>query len=518
LRNLVVHVVDDTRTFLVAVRQKLLAANESLEGEASFFRVETFSSPEAWLAGLSSQTQEPDLCLFDISMHGDDEAGLTLAGQAKERLPLTVVVMYSQFDDADTILKLMDAGADSFISKRTPLDDLSRELQQAYSVALRKRPTRVALPSGALNHVCVGQTMENIAARVPGLLNSAVRALHVEGETGTGKEVVADLIALALEKASRHTPFVRVNCGALSATLLESELFGHRKGAFTGATTDKEGLLEAAQGGWIFLDEVACLSMPAQISLLRVIENQELLRVGDTKPRRLDVRVLSACNENLQTKVADGAFRRDLWQRLTEACLSLPPLRERKGEVEPLAQFFCRSLSGGPYHLSPAALELLCRSPWREGNVRQLRNCLRAMTEYSESNVLGPNSIPREIFASIGRAETPKPEDSRTRTPQLEPMTQEPAAREGFLMLEGHDVPKLERKLFAAVLKTLFASEGRHATWTLRSLAARTGLSRMTLSRRLDDALECGELVSSELPKSFQRKTTRRKQRKGFSK
>lgn len=511
MRTLRIHVVDDTRTFLVAVRQKLSVARVSMNDVETKFDVTTFPSPESWLAALPQQQQGPDLCLFDISMHGDDEAGLTLAKTAKETLPAAVVVMYSQFDDADTILKLMDAGADSFISKRTPLDDLPRELQQAYSVALRKRPMRVALPSGALSHVCVGATMERIATRVPGLLNSAVRALHVEGETGTGKEVVADLISLALEKASKHTPFVRVNCGALSPTLLESELFGHRKGAFTGANADKEGLLEAAQGGWIFLDEVACLSMPAQISLLRVIENQELLRVGDTKPRRLDVRVLSACNENLEQKVADGAFRRDLWQRLTEACLTLPPLRDRKEEIEPLAQFFCRTLSGGPYHLSPAALELLRRNSWREGNVRQLRNCLRAMTEFSESAVLGPNSIPREIFAAIGRAESPKTtEPPPAQAPAFSGKTKEASQTPEFSM-EGSNIPLLERALFCRVVKSLVAQEGRHAHWTLRSLALRTGLTRMTLSRRLDDALASGMLTLADLPSTLRKRRSDKK-------
>jgi DNA-binding NtrC family response regulator len=431
-----VHVVDDTRAFLVAVRQTLGKAVASSEGiEDVTFSVETFTAPEEWLSrmnlvtpnavGPSAQSiaaleavetyetpEAPDLCLFDISMHGDEEAGLHLARIAKERIPRSVVVMYSQFDDADTILKLMEAGADSFVSKRTPLGELPRELAQAHSVGLRKRPTRVARIGPALSKRCVGATLETVAERIPGILNSALRAVHVEGETGTGKEVVADLIDLALKTATRPTPFVRVNCGALTSSLLESELFGHRKGAFTGATSDKEGLIEAAHGGWIFLDEVACLSAAAQTSLLRVIENQELLRVGDTRPRKLDIRVLSACNESLGEKVRDGTFRRDLWQRLTETSLALPPLRERKQEIELLARYFCKTLEGGPFDLSPAALELLKRNDWKEGNVRQLRNCLRAMTEFSESRLLGPNSIPREIFASIGRS---SPDASRSK-------------------------------------------------------------------------------------------------------
>jgi DNA-binding NtrC family response regulator len=440
-----------------------------------------------------------DILLFDISMHGDDEAGLKLASQARELFPQAVIVMFSQFDDADTILRFVEVGADSFISKKTPLKDLSKELIQAYTVSVRKRPGSSDPYLHLLKGLCAGNSLCEIAARIPRIIQSAVRSVHLFGETGTGKEVVADLFDRFVSNEKAGTPFIRLNCGALSPTLLESELFGHKKGSFTGALADKIGLLEAADQGWIFLDEVALLSQAAQTALLRVVENQEITRLGETKVRKISVRVISACNEDLKLKVEAGEFRRDLWQRLTELNVELLPLRKRPEEIPELVKFFATRMGPLPYEVSSAALEILKRSDWSEGNVRELRNCLRAMTEYSESNYLGPNAIPSKVFEGIlnkkklvGVALSLERRSTDAKLPQNVhdhglSWVQEMGPK---LLEKGLNYVELEKLVFASFIAA-FLKSGKSKI-SLREIEQITGLSRMTVSRRMKEVL-CSE-------------------------
>jgi len=488
--KLKVHIVEDTEAFLFQAERALRASIglklDKNAFESVAFDVLPFDSPDDWEARHRAGQGEdaPDICLLDIEMNGDPDAGLTLAKRIRSVFPQSIVVMYSQWDDADTIVRLMAAGADSFISKKSTFDELAPELLHAYRVSLRKRPiVPFAASQGSL--VCAGRTLEEVEARVPQIINSAVRAVAIEGETGTGKEVVADLFEAALKRSQGPVKFIRVNCGAIPAGLIESELLGHRKGAFTGADSERIGLLESANGGWIFLDEVATLSTQAQITLLRVIENQSLTRVGESRERRISVRFLSACNEPLEAQVNAGRFRRDLWQRLTETRLTLPPLRERKDEIAALVRHFCNRFDGGPFEVTQPALELLQRCDWNAGNVRELRNCLRAMTEYADSTMLGPNTIPAHVFTSIA-AMVPSPE-----VPLLI----------SFALTEKscHLAP-LERRLFAEAIRFLMKQPGNR---TLRTLERDTGLARSTLTSRLREAVKQGDLAQSDFDNDF---------------
>jgi len=490
--KLIVHIVEDTEAFLLGAQRALVKASGQKQnkdtGDTLHFEVSAFRGPNEWRnKALTSKSLIPDLCLLDIDMDGDQEAGLKLARLVRDTWPQTIVVMYSHLDDADTVLRLMAAGADSFISKKSSFDELPSELIHAYRVSLRKRPSLAISPQPSSLH-CAGATLEAIEKRIPHILNSAVRAIHVEGETGTGKEVVADLFEAALQSSGRKPPFIRVNCGAFSSGLVESELLGHRKGAFTGADSDRAGYIEAASGGWLFLDEVATLSAQAQVTLLRVIENQTLTRIGETRERRIQTRFLSACNENLEARVHAGTFRRDLWQRLTETRLTLPPLRERKQEIESLISHFCRLLDGGPYLVTPPTFELLKRSDWTEGNVRELRNCLRAMTEYAESPVLGPNTIPSHVFESIIAAQNAAAEIL-------------PSRQVTFEIKQGScDYDKLEETLFVWVVKAALAQSPRP---TLRMLESATGICMSTLRARLKESVRQGSLAQHDFPESF---------------
>jgi len=316
----------------------------------------------------------------------------------------------------------------------------------------------------------------------------------ITGESGTGKE----LVARAIHESSlrKDKPLVIVNCGAIPSELLEAELFGHVKGAFTGAANDKRGLFETASGGWIFLDEIATLSPSAQVALLRVLENQEVLRVGSTRPLPITVRVISATNESIQALVKDGRFRSDLWQRLREAEVALPPLCERPDEIPPLIAHFCKAMPGGPYQVSGPALEVLCNVGWREGNVRELRNCLRAMTELHVNKLLTPLAIPERFWDELG--ERPAGEVEKTsragRVVAAKPASDAPLELPWDVGAETHNYDHMTDLLLVAMARRLAGERGKVS---LRGLAQTIGTSRSTLSGRLK-ALVHRDIISLE--------------------
>jgi two-component system, NtrC family, response regulator AtoC len=222
------------------------------------------------------------------------------------------------------------------------------------------------------------------------------------GETGVGKEMCAELLHLSSTRAART--FLRLNCAALSETLLESELFGHERGAFTGATSDKQGLLEAADGGSLFLDEVGDMPLSTQVKLLRVLESKEILPLGSRAPRRIDVRVIAATNRDLEEHITQGSFREDLYYRLNGISIMVPPLRERPADIEPLARFFVTRRTDAlkppqlPPKLSEASLDWLRSQPW-PGNVRELRNVVERALVLCDGAVIEPvhlNQSPRK--------------------------------------------------------------------------------------------------------------------------
>lgn len=272
------------------------------------------------------------------------------------------------------------------------------------------------------------------------------------GETGVGKEVVAE----ALHKSSprRDRPFVRLNCAALSEQLIESELFGHEKGAFTGAEQAKAGLLEAADRGTLFLDELGELPPNAQAKLLRAIEQREVLRVGSLKPRPVDVRVVSATNRDLEAETGAGRFRRDLYFRLNAVTLSVPPLRDRKEEIEPLAHLFiervCAQMGFSPRVLSPAALDLLRGYAW-PGNIRELRNVIERAVLLSSGEVLEPIHLPFEKLST------------------------------SWQFVADRELPPAEEELRSRVLRALEQCGGNQSR-----AAEALGVSRQTLLRQLD--------------------------------
>lgn len=428
----------------------------------------------------------PDVVILDIHIDESAVTGVALAGITRKTAPGAVILMCSTADDITTIADCLNSGADDFISKQSDKGELSLRVYNSYRLAKLKQGGDSSLgdsgSSTAKGRILpVGATMERVAKRVPLIIDSAISAVFIRGESGTGKEVVADMFGSSMPAG---TAFVKVNCGAIAPTLLESELFGHVKGAFTGAASDKRGLLEAASGGFIFLDEVATLSSSAQVALLRVLENQEVLRVGSTKPVSINVRVLSATNEPMEKMVKDGRFRADLWQRLREAEIQLPPLRDRRDEIPPLVEHFCRSMPGGPFTVSGPVMEVLSNCPWKDGNIRELRNCLRAMTEMHVNKLLTPLAIPERIWDELG--EKPAPAETSTPAPAVTPPI---AASSTATMISipfdpeaVHNYDTLADLLLLEITRRLSAKDGK---LSLRNLAQQISMSRSTLSGRL---------------------------------
>jgi DNA-binding NtrC family response regulator len=444
----------------------------------------------------------PDVVLLDIHDHDHASSGTMLIEQVRNCLPNCVIIMRSNLDDSKTIRTCLTLGADDFISKATDKGELCLRVLNSYQLCLWKRglPLTTGLQVNSLTQVtAVGGTLNRISQRIPRILASAVSSVFISGESGTGKEVVASLFRSGLGKSS---PFLAFNCGAIASTLLESELFGHAKGSFTGALSDRKGLIEAASGGWLFLDEVGTLSPTAQIALLRVLENGEVMRVGTNIPLQVDVKFLSATNQDIEAMIVDGRFRKDLWQRLNEVTIVLPPLVDRKDEISLLAYYFCSTMKGGPYEITKAALDVLCEYDWREGNVRELRNCLRAMTELSSNGKLTPISIPERILKKIDDCENDGVlESSKQGAEKFDGSgaTGELGTKAISMQIDFAKpviFDDLSNILLGEVLAGMFAY---HGAISLRKLSTMVGISRSTLSARIKDLVECRQISPENL-------------------
>ena len=344
-----------------------------------------------------------DLVLTDLVMHEVD--GMQILREAKQRDPATEVIVVTGHGSIETAVQAMREGAHDYITKPLNLGELRDRVAKALehrrlverteqlSAQLEERFgfEGVVGQSDAIRRVV--QTCRQIAPTDATVL--------IEGESGTGKELVAKAIHNNSPRKQRN--FVALNCAALSVGILESELFGHEKGAFTGAVTSRKGRFEHADGGTLFLDEVGDMPTPIQIKLLRVIENREIVRVGSNDPRTVDVRLLSASNRDLATLVKQGAFRKDLYFRLKVIRIVIPPLRERREDLPLLTEHYVHRLAeehGKPVTgITPDAQAVLGAYDW-PGNVRELINTLETMIVLARGETLDVEDIPPEIRPS----------------------------------------------------------------------------------------------------------------------
>ncbi|MBI5330438.1 MAG: sigma-54-dependent Fis family transcriptional regulator [Betaproteobacteria bacterium] len=362
-------------------------------------------------AGLQEiQQREFELILTDLRMKGVD--GLALLRRARLVQPECEVIVITGHATLDSAVEAMKEGAFHYIAKPYRLDEVRQVVKGALDVVLLKRENRhlkrrIEGYEGRLNLVTQDAAMLRLldTARQIGPTDCNVL---VTGESGTGKELLARTVHA--HSSRREGRFVAVNCGALQAELLTNELFGHEKGAFTGADRSKRGLIEMAEGGTLFLDEVTEMSTAMQVKLLRVIQERELLRVGGVEPVKVDVRFIAASNRDLQDGVASGRFRADLYYRLNVVNLTLPPLRERRDDIPLLAFYFLKKFAlamGRPVaNIAPDALRLLSRYDY-PGNVRELANLMERGVALAQGDTLQLAHLPESLQGLTLRVAAP---------------------------------------------------------------------------------------------------------------
>jgi len=341
--------------------------------------------------GRSKLRESYDVVLLDVWF--PDGSGLDLLAEIREAAPDTVVIMMSGHATVDAAVKATRLGAFDFLEKPLSLDRLLILLRNAASArALSAENRRLPRP-WSLPIVGRSAAIQNLLREIELAGPSGARVL-IQGESGTGKELVAR--ALHAASGRRDMPFVAVNCAAIPEELIESELFGHERGAFTGATQARRGEFEEANRGTLFLDEVGDLSGRAQTKLLRVLQEGELTRVGANRPIKVDVRVVAATNHDLAALASSGGFREDLYFRLAVIPIAVPPLRERADDIPALVQHFAaqivRETGGKPRTFAPAALDLLRRYPF-PGNVRELRNIVERVLIMSPGASIGAEQV-----------------------------------------------------------------------------------------------------------------------------
>lgn len=355
-----------------------------------------------------------DLLLADLQLPGG--GGLRLLTEARAGHADTAVVLLSAFGSVQDAVAAMRHGAADFLGKPFAPDQLLVAIERAMEQSsLRKEnhALRDALDDRVRLDNVIGNDprMQGILKTIKAVADTRTTVL-ITGESGTGKTLLAR--ALHSLSARRSGPFVEVNCGALPESLLESELFGHTKGAFTGAVRDKIGKFEAASGGTIFLDEIGTSSPAFQVKLLRVLQDRVIERVGATETIPVDVRVVLATNKDLEAAVQRGEFREDLYYRIQVVAVEMPPLRERRADIEALAQHFLRrfrSEHGRPnLQFSDAAMRALVQAGW-PGNVRQLENLIERLVVLSDGTLLDAADLPATLVPSSSQASATSDDD-----------------------------------------------------------------------------------------------------------
>jgi two-component system response regulator HydG len=399
-----------------------------------------------------------DVILTDLMMDGRPD-GMEVLRKSRKLRPPPPVILLTAINDVPTSKQAVTEGAYDYITKPPDMEDLRNQVNRAVEKAELQRRNleleeQLEQQPGFEGIIGKSQAMLHVLQTARQVAASDIPVL-ITGESGTGKELVARAIHQGSRR--RRNRMVSLNCAGLSESILEDELFGHVKGAFTGANSDREGRFEHADGGTLFMDEIGDMPQAMQAKLLRVLENGEVVRVGSNEPRQVDVRLISATNRNLEEMVQEKKFREDLYFRIKGIVLALPPLRERREDI-PLLTWYFVTQAAEKYgktidRVSPEAQQLLNSYGWR-GNVRELRRVVENMVVLSSGPVLGPESLPPEIKPSGG-------------------------AVGGVTNLAGLTMEQVERE---HILQTLKMTEGNR-----EQAAALLGMGERTLYRKIKE-------------------------------
>ncbi len=362
------------------------------------YQVETAASGEEALRKMHAGPY--DLILLDIKMPGMD--GITLQKKIKEIDPKAIVIIMTAYASVDTAVDALKLGAYDYVTKPFDPDDLSHLVQNALkqkdlSEENRQLKEKISALSVVPDIIAESPEMKRVLEMVRTVADSDSTVL-IRGESGTGKELIAR--AIHCQSKRRYFPIVAVNCGAIPETLLESELFGHEKGAFTGAQYRRKGKIELANGGTLFLDEIGDITPQMQVDLLRVLETRRFTRLGGNEEVVVDFRLICATNKNLEKLVEEKRFREDLYYRINVFTILIPPLRERKDDILPLArhfiQKFARAMGKPVKKISPAAQEVLLNYSW-PGNVRELENAIERAMVIGKGPEITPEDLPLQL-------------------------------------------------------------------------------------------------------------------------
>jgi len=386
-----------------------------------------FTNLEAAAEGIVENS--PDLVITDLYLDKSGAKGLEVVRKARSLSPPPVVIVVTGFGTLDTAIEAMRAGAFDYLEKPFKVEDFRFTIRRALSFGeavsettflrreLKKKYQFTRIIGTAEKMQSVFKMLERVADTDSTIL--------ILGESGTGKELVAK--ALHQNSRRQHAPFIPINCSALPETLLESELFGHCRGAFTGAIADKKGLFQEADGGTIFLDEVGVMPPLLQSRLLRVLQEREIRRVGENTPIHVNVRVVAATNEPLENRIKDGGFREDLYYRLNVIPIPLPSLRERRDDIPLLVAHFLRSRPSGrggrARRVSSRVMDILNAYDW-PGNVRELENAIERAATLCEGNVIRARDLPPAILRSSGHENATTDESVEAELPQVTDSTQ----------------------------------------------------------------------------------------------
>jgi DNA-binding NtrC family response regulator len=387
-----IFVVDDELTMVQMVTETLRA-----EGH------EVFPFTNALPALEALEPQHPDLVVVDMVLEKSRVQGLDVLGKARTLNPPSVVIVITGFGTVETAVEAMKKGAYDYLEKPFKLEEFKACVERALSY--NKAISENLYLRKQLNEKYQFNKIIGTSARMQEIFKLVERVSDTDstvlvlGESGTGKELVAR--ALHFNSRRHLAPFIPVNCAALPENLLESELFGHRKGAFTGAVNDKKGLFQEADGGTIFLDEIGSMPALLQSRLLRVLQDGEVRRVGDNTPAYVNVRVIAATNEPLQKRISEGTFREDLFYRLNVIPINVPALRERREDIPLIAANYLRhkisQRLGHRVQMTKHAMQMLGNYDW-PGNVRELENFLERAAVLCENNIIQPHDLPSNIL------------------------------------------------------------------------------------------------------------------------
>ena len=453
-------IVDDDKSIRWVLERTLQQAG---------FSTRVFVNGETVLAALREKT--PTILMTDIRMPGMD--GLQLLSEIQAHYPELPVIVMTAHADLDSAVKSYQGGAFEYMPKPFDLDEVVELVQRAYARSQEKPAlTESVIDEGFITGEA--PAMQEVF-RIIGRLSQSNMTVLIQGESGTGKERVA--AALHRHSPRADKPFIALNIGAIPKDLIESELFGHEKGAFTGAASQRAGRFEQADGGTLFLDEIGDMPLEAQTRLLRVLSDGMFFRVGGHTPTHVDVRIIAATHRDLEAQVQSGEFREDLFHRLNVVRLNIPRLSERREDIPKLAAHFlqqaAREMNIETRELSPEATAFLVKQDW-PGNVRQLENVCRWLTVMSSSREILLSDLPADmLYSQVAQ------DKEANNWQQALRLWADNALQQGATNLLSDVTPEFERILLEAALE--------HAAGRRGDAAALLGWGRNTLTRKLKE-------------------------------